>query len=42
MAGYFKIKNSIQVGMEAVMIESSVIHLVKLQEVLILIRASDA
>lgn len=32
MAEYFKIKNDIKVAMETVMIESSVIHLVKLQE----------
>lgn len=42
MAGCFKIKNYIKVGIEVVMIESSVIHLAKLQELLILIGASDA
>lgn len=32
MAGYFKIKNDIKVAMETVMIKSSVINLMKLQE----------
>lgn len=41
MAGYLKIENYINVGMQAVMIESSVIHLVELHELLILIRAAD-
>lgn len=41
MTGYFKVKNYIIVGMEEVMIESSVIHFAKSQE-LILIRGSDA